>query len=787
MAPLMALPSTGAFPLVLLLLMIIGGSSELESYPYDYNSTRVYFESKYGESGLWVSPREGRYMVTASGEEKWRAEPFHPHAGDQLVRANDHLVSSLDLHTILEHTEGTFVLPIISDSTSLGHKVVRFVKIEIFDAHSLTFRPTDHTRQRNIQRLMIEKHSIRRLQQESEEVKKQTRREKALQNTVRHENANIVTENAKIQQEEGQKNLEKTHQKALAQEMDRKQREKLRIDQINKETAKLLELEAGREDLAKARSKLEIEKVKITNAREKEKKMEENKKTVDKAQEEHQKIKDETKAKAEEREQNEKFNQEQKQKLAQKIKNDEAIRAAEKAAMEAAEIDKREEGEKMVEKKHEEERKRKWDFVDHNFLVRGPLGLFFVPETVPMTLDRDFSHSPLKRGDEMVEVNGMDLLEYESVEEIMAVLIESTWPKNIKFRRWREQPAEKGGKKKGGRAASGGAAPETIDEEVSSTILTFVSPPIVFGLEYKFEVAKYGIQRVVDCEERAIVLSEPLDACKPLKDFGDKTLYAGSLVLTQRGVCQFTQKSANIEGIGGEYTVVINNANTLLKMPAAKGKDNFKKSSVMISKDDGAFLRQIMKSVELTNNLALGEKLKIVARMSGEREGCKPLQGEGETIALPVGDNARGDGTLHIWNGQRIEHFDVMLGQFGKNLVTRPTRIVMGKPSSGCDERGFSVNVQNSIVIVERGECSFVDKARLIQKVGGIGMICVNSMKKPRLLKMPAGPDGATDVRIAGAMIEKGSWEKIKALVSEMPKGVSLFARAQVKQPYRED
>ena len=74
MAPLMALPSTGAFPLVLLLLMIIGGSSELESYPYDYNSTRVYFESKYGESGLWVSPREGRYMVTASGEEKWRAE-----------------------------------------------------------------------------------------------------------------------------------------------------------------------------------------------------------------------------------------------------------------------------------------------------------------------------------------------------------------------------------------------------------------------------------------------------------------------------------------------------------------------------------------------------------------------------------------------------------------------------------------------------------------------------------------------------------------------------------------
>ena len=52
------------------------------------------------------------------------------------------------------------------------------------------------------------------------------------------------------------------------------------------------------------------------------------------------------------------------------------------------------------------------------YYTRGPLGLFFVPEKVPMTLDRD--HEPLKRGDEMVSLNGMDLLQYETIDEIMA-------------------------------------------------------------------------------------------------------------------------------------------------------------------------------------------------------------------------------------------------------------------------------------------------------------------------------------------------------------------------------
>ena len=140
---------------------------------------------------------------------------------------------------------------------------------------------------------------------------------------------------------------------------------------------------------------------------------------------------------------------------------------------------------------------------------------------------------------------------------------------------------------------------------------------------------------------------------------------------------------------------------------------------------------------------------------------------------------------MHVWNGQSIKSFDVAKGGFGKGWSKDPKRIVIAKPRSACDEKGFSVNVQNSIVIVERGECSFVDKARLIQKVGGIGMVCVNSGPRPRLLTMPAGPDGATDVTISTMMIPFGSFDEIQQLLDDANasggKKKTLIARAQVK------
>ena len=112
--------------------------SATEEYPNDFNSSKVIFTE-----GLYVSPREGRYMVTSIDRggvtnEYGQVETdlFYPAVGDQLVRANNHLISSLTLNEILSNNEGTFVLPLVSASSSEGHRVSRFVKIEIFDPHS---------------------------------------------------------------------------------------------------------------------------------------------------------------------------------------------------------------------------------------------------------------------------------------------------------------------------------------------------------------------------------------------------------------------------------------------------------------------------------------------------------------------------------------------------------------------------------------------------------------------------------------------------------------------------
>ena len=51
-----------------------------------------------------------------------------------------------------------------------------------------------------------------------------------------------------------------------------------------------------------------------------------------------------------------------------------------------------------------------------------------------------------------------------------------------------------------------------------------------------------------------------------------------------------------------------------------------------------------------------------------------------------------------------------------EKLDERTKTYSLGGTRAACNDKGFSVNVQNSIVVVERGECSFVDKARLIQK-----------------------------------------------------------------------
>ena len=117
---------------VILILLPSTSLAEPEEYPNDFNSSRLIFNA-----GLYVSPRDGRYMVTGVDtssifevETGDRGSPFNPEVGDQLVRANGHLISSLTLSEILANNEGIFVLPLISVcSFSLSLSVYIYIYI----------------------------------------------------------------------------------------------------------------------------------------------------------------------------------------------------------------------------------------------------------------------------------------------------------------------------------------------------------------------------------------------------------------------------------------------------------------------------------------------------------------------------------------------------------------------------------------------------------------------------------------------------------------------------------
>ena len=73
-------------------------------------------------------------------------------------------------------------------------------------------------------------------------------------------------------------------------------------------------------------------------------------------------------------------------------------------------------------------------------------------------------------------------------------------------------------------------------------------------------------------------------------------------------------------------------------------------------------------------------------------------------------------GNLYLWSGfDSSRPIPFLVADFGMThlegfLGIRPARTVKGNPADGCDEKGFSVNARGAWVILERGQCSFVDK-----------------------------------------------------------------------------
>ncbi|KAL7292134.1 hypothetical protein TKK_0014209 [Trichogramma kaykai] len=67
---------------------------------------------------------------------------------------------------------------------------------------------------------------------------------------------------------------------------------------------------------------------------------------------------------------------------------------------------------------------------------------------------------------------------------------------------------------------------------------------------------------------------------------------------------------------------------------------------------------------------------------------------------------------------------------FGPDLKNQvlSAKVVLANPSLGCEDIGNAEDVKGAIVVVDRGNCMFIDKARKIQKAGGIAGIVLDNV-----------------------------------------------------------
>jgi hypothetical protein len=407
-----------------------------------------------------------------------------------------------------------------------------------------------------------------------------------------------------------------------------------------------------------------------------------------------------------------------------------------------------------------------------------------------MTIAKNGKEEPpfgLKEGDELTAINNEDVLDLNSPDELFEVIQEASWPKTLTFRRLKG----------------------TVTEELhpgskgSAVALTIVKPAILSGWDMPFELAHFGEQVAKYCTGKEIVLASPEDACKPLQ--GQE--YDGKLVLVIRGGCMFSLKANHLvsetyidcsfvcqccppccqrcaltkpfccsSGVlqaakGSLGMIVINTDNKLIRMPTSpKDKVALTGPSMLVGKLDGTLMQTVLKVVKDTDQ-------PFMTRLAGGGTGCNMLVGDEKYRRTHAGKE---DGFLHVWGGTKeIMSFEIKKAAFGGELNDAPVRAIIGDPITGCDEKGFSNNVRNALVFVTRGGCSFEEKARRIQAVGGKGAVVVNTRGK--ITAMTPGDGGAKDISIPVVMIEKGSLEKLRTLVAESS-ARELLSRMNVKR-----
>ena len=677
------------------------------------------------------------------------SDSFLPSAGDVLVRVDGNPLSTRSLASILEQIGTTAILPIIdttqtsllassADSVDPGWRVRGFVKIETFAPKMMELKPGWPSR-------IQEFHNVMQQQQNQVEALK--------------EQARLEAETIALKAAEAQQNLDQQKHELALQESKRKLLEEGQKHELAKTAA----------EKAAVRAEIEVKR--------KEQQSEMDTKSKKEAAEKDQIVKLKTLEK-------------------QQVEKDRIERANMKK--DAEEQFKRDKADKM--KQIEEPG---FKYFDVEFRGDGSLDLWFKPGIYLPALEQKRAGTDLVPGDVLVGINKEPLPVPGDMSNVMEMLMEASRPRTL---RWKRVVVEE---------------KESIPSLFAPLKLAIISPDILAG-EYLLTSALFGGNDT--CTGiRNVTMGEPTsNGCKPLKRTSVSEP-SGAIVGVLRGTCNFVVKMRNVQKAGAKAMVVINNQVKTLAMPSGNFKvEDLKIHAAMAVQDLGDVLSAIQllakrlrlgqsvvrgtfvggnSSCEMTAQVKVDDSTAAAAATRGDAQdkskgviyqqqslpdyiqwhatsddmppGIGVILGGSGSMKKAVDD---GRGMLYVWNGVNTMAFEVMRGSFGsENLPKDPFVLKLASPIHGC--QGTAGNTKRMVIVVERGECPFIKKAKVAQAQNARAVLIINNDEN--LFRMPAPEKDGKGINIPVAMLPLAAKDYLHK--STLKKSMLLIARLVFK------
>merc|ERR1712072_1081679 len=359
-----------------------------------------------------------------------------------------------------------------------------------------------------------------------------------------------------------------------------------------------------------------------------------------------------------------------------------------------------------VEKKKEQKFKRikrversGYDYFDVRFETKGPLGVWFTPSKYPPTIDRSQGKRTrlrLAAGDTLIAVNNeliIDVVKTEKLSDVMDIISKAKWPKRLRFERKKRSKEES-------------------QVKVGAGFLSILWPRI---MKFYYTILKAQFGPGYPCGLHNFSIAEPFEACKDLSN--KQFIEEKSIVLVGRGVCTFSKKAYAAQHAGGGSVVMVNTEQKLLDMPAGNGNlDDLNTPMFVIGVFDGAVIK-------VANSL------------------WNPKYKSSKDSVY---------GNLILWDGEETKAFQVQMASFGGSAFpAAPFVFTMSTPFDAC--RGLQAPIKHAVVAIERGKCQMLDKAKLAQGAGSLGLIVVNT--EPKIMSPYADPKEAIKVTIPVALV----------------------------------